>query len=121
MWSGPHLYSGVCVVFVGCVEGELDLEDLGSTQQQFLPLLCAPGAEGVLTVTAAAAAAGPSTTIITSRPSTTLHRPQCLCLGFTLLVGPLTLTMALILVQVRYVGILFRRVSLHIHRFVLPR
>lgn len=48
-WPGWHmdsyLYGGVCVVLVGCVQGELDLEDLGSTQQQFLPLLSVPGAE----------------------------------------------------------------------------
>lgn len=111
----PYLYGGVCVVFVGCVEGELDLEDLGGTQQQFLPLLCAPGAERVLAVTAAVCS---DTTITTPGPTGALPGPQCFHLGFTRLVGPLTL--ALILVLVGGVGVLFGRVSLHIHRFVLP-
>lgn len=122
----PYLYGGVCVVFVGSIQRELDLEDLGGTQQQFLSFFCAPGAEWILAVTAPTAA-GSSTTITTPRPAAAaaaaLPRTQRFHLGFTrLLVGPLTVTLALalILVLVGGVGVLFGRVPLHIHRFVLP-
>ena len=108
----------MCVVFVGSVEGKLDLEDLGGTQQQLLPFLCAPGAERVLTVTAAVCS---DTTVSTHGPAGALPRPQCFHLGFTWLVGTLTLVLGLILVQIGSVAVLFGRVSLHIHRFVLPR
>lgn len=101
-------------MFVGCVQGELDLEDLGGTQQQFLPLLRAPGAERVLAVAAAVCS---STALNTPRPAAALPRPQHFHLSFARLVGPLT--PALVLVQVGGVAVLFGRVSLHIHGFVL--
>ncbi len=112
-----HLYGGMCVVFVGCVEGELDLEDLGGTQKQFLPLLCAPVAKRVLAVAAAVCS---STSITTPRPTAALSGPQCFHSGFTWLTGPLTLALGLILAQIGGVTVLFSRVSLHIHRFVFP-
>lgn len=107
----------MCVVFVGSVEGKLDLEDLGGTQQQLLPFLCAPGAERVLTVTAAVCS---DTAVSTHGAAGALPRPQCFHLGFTWLVGTLTLVLGLILVQIGSVAVLFGRVSLHIHRFILP-
>lgn len=108
--SCPYLYGGVCVVFVGRVQGELDLEDLGGTQQQFLPLLCAPGTERVLAVAAALAGPGPAATL---RGLLRLHA------GFARPVGALILT--LVLLGVGGVAVLFSRVPLHVHGFVLPR
>lgn len=97
-------------MFVGRVQGELDLEDLGGTQQQFLPLLCAPGTERVLAVAAALAGPGPAATL---RGLLRFHA------GFARPVGALILT--LVLLGVGGVAILFSRVPLHVHGFVLPR
>lgn len=105
------------VVFVGRVQGELDLEDLGSTQQQFFPLLCAPGAERVLAI-AAAVCSGTSHT--NPRPAASLSRSQRFQRGFPWLASPLSLAFALVLVQVWGVAaVLLGRVSLHIHGFIL--
>lgn len=111
-WPGWHLdsylYGRVCVVLVGRVQGELDLEDLGSTQQQFLPLLSAPGAERIL--------ADAAVTFCATLAATYIYRLAYIHWVLTGQLRPLTL--------VKLWGVatvLFSGVSLHIHVFILTR
>lgn len=95
-----YLYSRVCVVFVGRVQGELDLEDLGSTQQQFLLVFCAPGCKQV------------QAALVPAVARRGITEP-----GLRVRFDPLLLV--LVLITILCCTVLISRVPFHIQRLVL--